>query len=317
MTKKAITLVTAVILAALLSTAGCIAGQSDDDTTETSILVYSGAGLKKPMNDIGAAFTEKYGITVDYNYAGAGTLVSQMELSRKGDVFVSGGTPDYRIAQDKGLVEEPGYVAYHVPIIAIQKGNPKNITSVEDFARPGLKIALGGVESTAIGKVGDKLFEKHGIRDAVEENVVLRGPTINEVVVAMTMGTVDASLLTLDIIDPEKMDTIDLPQEDGLTLIVPIGQTTFTSQPDAAQQFVEFVTSDEGRRSLQNTGSRPTQTRSMRNQAMSKDDEYSCRAIGVVHSHSQTQRQPRSRVSLPPPPERWRSTRSSGRTHRA
>ncbi|NMC89645.1 MAG: extracellular solute-binding protein [Methanomicrobiales archaeon] len=247
MTKKAITLVTAVILAALLSTAGCIAGQSDDDTTETSILVYSGAGLKKPMNDIGTAFTEKYGITVDYTYAGAGTLVSQMELSRKGDVFVSGGTPDYRIAQDKGLVEEPGYVAYHVPIIAIQKGNPKNITSVEDFARPGLKIALGGVESTAIGKVGDKLFEKHGIRDAVEENVVLRGPTINEVVVAMTMGTVDASLLTLDVIDPEKMDTIDLPQEDGLTLIVPIGKTTFTTQSDAAQQFVEFVTSDEGK----------------------------------------------------------------------
>jgi len=199
------------------------------------------------MNEIGAAFTEKTGINVEYNFAGSGTLISQMELSRKGDAFIPGGTPDYRIAQDKGLVGEPGYVAYHVPIIAVQKGNPQNITSVDDFARPGLKIALGGANSTAIGRAGDKLFQKHGILDAVEKNVVLRAPTINEVVVAMNMGTADAALLTLDMINPEKMDTIDLAQEDGLTLIVPIGQTTFTTQPDAARQFATFVTSDEGK----------------------------------------------------------------------
>lgn len=247
MTKKAIVLAASVILAVFLCTAGCITGQSDNTTTETSLFVYSGAGLKKPMSEIGKAFTEKTGINVEYTFAGAGTLVSQMELSQKGDVFVSGGTPDYRVAQDKGLVGEPGYVAYHVPIIAFQKGNPKNITSIDDFARPGLKVALGGVESTAIGKAGDKLFEKHGIRDAVEENVVLRAPTINEVVVAMNMGTADAALLTLDSINPETMDTLDLPQEDGLTLVVPVGVTTFTEQPDAARQFVEFVTSDEGK----------------------------------------------------------------------
>jgi len=254
MKKNFIGLITLVILAGLLGVAGCTSQQTlttGDSTvpsaSDTSILVYSGAGLKKPMDDIGEVFTEKNGIRVDYNFAGAGTLVSQMELSRKGDVFISGGTPDYRIAQDKGLVGEPGYVAYHVPVIAVQKGNPQNITSVDDFARPGLKIALGGADSTAIGKVGNDLFEKHGILDDVEKNVVLRAPTINEVVVAMNMGTADAALLTLDQINPAKMDTIDLVQEDGFTLIVPIGRTTFTKQPDAAQAFVEFVTSDEGK----------------------------------------------------------------------
>lgn len=254
MTKKAIALITIVILAALLCTTGCTSQQTPatgDNTTPgatgTLLFVYSGAGLKKPMNEIGAAFTEKTGIGVEYTFAGSGTLISQMDLSRKGDVFIPGGTPDYRNARDKELVGEPGYVAYHVPIIVVQKGNPKNITSVDDFARPGLRIALGGANTTAIGRAGDKLFEKHGILDAVEKNVVLRAPTINEVVVAMDMGTADAALITLDLVNPKTMDTIDLPQEGGLTLIVPIGQTTFTTQPDAARQFVEFVTSDEGK----------------------------------------------------------------------
>lgn len=257
MTKNLVALITLVILAGLLCAAGCTAQQpsatitgSDNATpvgADTSIFVYSGAGLKKPMNDIGKVFTEKYGTGVEYTFAGSGTLISQMELSRKGDVFVPGGTPDYRIAQDKGLVGEPGYVAYHVPVIVVPKGNPQKIASVDDFARPGLKLALGGVNTTAIGRAGDKLFQKHGILDAVEANVVLRAPTINEVVVAMNMDTADAALITLDLVNPETMDVIDLPQEDSLALIVPIGATVFTTQPDAARKFAEFVTSDEGK----------------------------------------------------------------------
>ena len=38
----------------------------------------------------------------------------------------------------------------HVPVIVVQKGNPKNITTLADFARPGLKIALGDANATAL-----------------------------------------------------------------------------------------------------------------------------------------------------------------------
>lgn len=253
MSKNAIALIT---LALLLFAAGCTTVTGDDTTAgdDATLLVYSGAGLKKPMIEIGEVFADKYGIGVEYTFAGSGTLITQMELSRKGDAFIPGGTPDYRIAQDKGLVGDPGYAAYHVPVIAVCKGNPKNITSVDDFTRPGLKIALGGANTTAIGRAGDKLFRAHGIFDAVEANVILRAPTINEVVVAMNMGTADAALLTLDTVNPETMDKIDLAQEDGLTLIIPIGATTFTGQPDATRQFVEFVTSDEGKAIFVNHG---------------------------------------------------------------
>ena len=250
MSKKPIALITAVLIAVLLCTAGCsntVSGNGTSAADNTTLLVYSGAGLKTAMTEIGEVFTEKYGIGVDYNFAGSGTLITQMELSRKGDLFIPGGTPDYRIAQGKGLVGEPGYVAYHVPVIAVAPGNPKNITSVEDFARPGLKIALGDANTTAIGRASDKLFQQRGILDAVEANVVLRAPTVNEVAVAMNMGTADAALITLDMVNPETMEVIELPPGNGVVLIVPIGVTTFTEHQDAARLFVEFVTSDEGK----------------------------------------------------------------------
>jgi len=35
-----------------------------------SIMVYSGAGMRKPMNEIGKVFQERFGTDVHYNYAG-------------------------------------------------------------------------------------------------------------------------------------------------------------------------------------------------------------------------------------------------------
>jgi molybdate transport system substrate-binding protein len=243
-------LILTVILTCGILLAGCTGTQDAAAAASSgdSLFVYSGAGLKAPMQEIGSVFKEKYGVSVEYTYAGSGALITQMELSQKGDAFIPGGTPDYAIAVNKGLVsDQPQYVAYHVPVIAVAKGNPMNITCVEDFTKPGIKVALGGINETAIGKAGDKLFKKYGIADAVEENVVLRAPTINELVVAMNMGTVDATLITIDKINFETMEAIQLPLEDNMALIVPIGTTTFTNNPDLARQYVDFVSSDEGK----------------------------------------------------------------------
>jgi len=212
-----------------------------------ALIIYSGAGLKKPMQEIGSAFTNDTGIPVAFNYQGSGALLTQMDITHKGDIFVPGGTLDYKTAQDKELVGEPQYLAYHVPMIAVQKGNPLNITSVEDFAKPGLKIGLGDIKATAIGSAGDKLFKKLGIAEDVEKNVVVRTATINELVSAMNAGTIDAALLTRDQIDEKTMDAIPIKDVNEYVLIVPIGVTTFSKQTEKAQKFVDFASSDTGK----------------------------------------------------------------------
>lgn len=215
--------------------------------TQSSILVFAGAGLKAPLDEIGPAFTRKTGIAVQYNYGGAGTLVTQMNLTRKGDVFMPGSTTEFKTAKDQGLVSESQLVAYHVPVIAVQKGNPKNITSLQDFAQPGLKIALGDVNATAIGKAGAKMFRNLNITATVEKNVVTRTPTINELTIIMNTGQADAALLTLDQIDATKVDAITIPVSDNAVLITPIGVTTYSQNTDAADKFVAYVASDEGK----------------------------------------------------------------------
>ena len=259
MNYKHLAIVCIILVAAALLFAGCTTttpgGAANGTVTATpttvssqgTLLVYSGAGLKAPMEEIGQAFAQKYGIDVQYNYAGSGVLISQMNLTKKGDVFIAGSTVEYGNAQKQGLVGPYQLVAYHVPVIVVQKGNPKNITTIQDFARPGLKIALGDVNATAIGKAGAKMFAKYNITAAVEKNVVTRTPTINELTVIMNTGQADAALLTLDQVNPNTMDAISIPVSDNVVLIVPIGVTTFTNNPDNAKKFADFVASDEGK----------------------------------------------------------------------
>ena len=229
---------------------GCITPQDatpSPASSQAAILVYSGAGLKAAMDDIGQEFTRKYGIEVQYNYAGSGLLISQMNLTRKGDVFITGSTVEYNTAMNQGLAGPYQLVAYHVPVIAVQKGNEKNITMLQDFARPGLKIALGDVNATAIGKAGAKMFKKLNITDAVEENVVTRTPTINELTILMTAGQADASILTLDLINDKTMEAIQIPITVNEVMIIPVGITTFSENQDNARKFADFVASDEGK----------------------------------------------------------------------
>ncbi len=241
---KRLLLYSAVFLLCILSSVVFLPVIADEGD---SLFVYSGAGLKGPMTEIGYQYENETGTAIEYTFAGSGTLISQMEMTKKGDAFIPGGTPDYAIAMNKSLVEEPQYVAYHVPVIAVQKGNPHNITSVKDFTQPGLKVALGDVNATAIGRSGEKLFNKLGIAEEIGKNIVMRGPTINEVTTAMEMGQADVSLLTMDQVKSDKIEQIPLPDEESLALIVPVGITTFTTQPEEAQNFVDFVASDEGK----------------------------------------------------------------------
>lgn len=235
--------------------AGCTAPVQDDQKTPApsqtplpeAVHVFSGAGLKAPMQEIGTAFTEKYGIPVEFNYGGGGTLVSQMNLTRKGDVLIVGSTREYDAAKKQGLVNDYVLVAYHVPVIVVQKGNPKDIKSLSDLARPGLKVALGDTSATAIGKAGAKMFKNLNITDDVEKNVVTRTPTINELVTIMNTGQADAAILTLDNVKTQTMDIITIPLADNDVLVTPIGVTAYTQNEDAAEMFVAYVASDEGK----------------------------------------------------------------------
>ncbi len=225
---------------------------------EESLTVYSGAGLRVAMDDIGESFEQKYGIKVNYNYANCAQLLSQMELSQQGDAFVGGSLNDMEIATQKGFTSKYHEVVYHIPAIGVPKGNPAQITCLADMAKPGVKLVLGDEQSNAIGKKGAKIFAKNGLQEGIDKNVVVRDATVNEIVTHLAMKQGDAGLIWEDNgIGAKDIEVISIPSEQNVIDKVPVCVLSFSEKTESAQKFVDYVISPEGKAILVKHGFKP------------------------------------------------------------
>ena len=262
MEKKEIIITMIVLFSAIAP--GCISDEPEHVTTTSktasgltqpaaekpqSLMVYCGVGMRKPMDEIGSLFKEKYGISINYNYAGSGHLLNQVELAQMGDVYQPGAMYYLDIAREKSFIDYEKLVACHVPVIAVPKGNPANITCLADLTKPGVRVAMGDPKACAIGKVGNNILEKNGIKDAVEDNIIARGATVNALIVYVSTGDVDAAITWREsvLFAPDNTDFVEIPENENIIKTIPIGVLTFSENKEYARNFVDFVTSDEGK----------------------------------------------------------------------
>ncbi len=198
------------LLTGVILTCGCT---STDSATDQTLLVYCGAGMKEPMDEIAQVFQEREGILIEYTYGGSAQLLSQIELYRAGDAYMPGALSYIQSAMDKGFVDKNETVIYHVITIIVPNGNPANITSLEDLTKPGVRVAIGEPTGPAIGQGTKKMLEKDGIWDEVSANVVVKSATVNELLVYVAMNQADAALIYEDLYNHEAMEKIDIPKE--------------------------------------------------------------------------------------------------------
>jgi len=249
MMKKTAILAVIILFCSVLAH-GCIGEPTQSETGKPeSLLVYCGAGMKKPMDELGSQFEQKYGVNVICNYAGSGHLLNQIELAQKGDVYQPGAMYYSTIARDKGFIDYEKSVAYHVPVIVVPKGNPANITGLDDLANPGVRVALGDPEVCAIGRLANKILEKNGITDAVLANTVVYSTTVNALILYVSGGDVDAAITWVETVlfAPTETAVTEIPVEENIIQTIPIGTLTFSENKESAEDFVDFVSSDYGK----------------------------------------------------------------------
>ncbi len=228
---------------------GCTSQQTEEPIASEGLLVYCGAGMREPMDEIAQIFEDKEGIPVRYTYGGSAQLLSQIELYQNGDAYMPGALSYIETAMEKGYVDKTEDLVYHVMAIAVPKGNPAGIQTINDLAKEGVKVVLGDPEGPAIGKSSKKVLEDNKLWDAVSENVIAYSGTVNELLVYISMNQADATLIWEDLYNPESMDIVSIAKDQNKKgiMVVPIGTLTFSERPEDAEKFISFVASDEGK----------------------------------------------------------------------
>ncbi len=150
---------------------GCARGQ------QKAITAFVGSASKPAMEEAARAFEQETGIKVYLNFGGSGTMLSQMKLSRSGDLYIP-GSPDYMVLAERNGVVEPESVkiiSYLIPAILVQHGNPRNIQSLSDLAQPGIEVGIADPESVSIGTYAYEILEYNNLLPEVGRNIVTYG----------------------------------------------------------------------------------------------------------------------------------------------
>ncbi len=222
---------------------------------EKAVKLYAGAGLRKAIDKLAAAFGEETGIVVEPEYGGSGIILTQVQMNKDGDLFMPGDVSWVEILQEKtGRVESMTQVSYFVPVIIVDKGNPKNITSVEDFYREDVSAALGREEACQVGKISTAILANYGLdRSELKHKESL---TVNEIGVWVKMNDVDAGIvwdaIAANIADT--VDIIDIPKDKNIISRVVVGLLSDSKNKEAAQKFIDFLTGKRGKKILNDNG---------------------------------------------------------------
>ena len=220
------------------------------------LTVYCAAGLKKPVEAVAAAYESETKTRVQLQFGGSGTLLSQIRAANRGDLFLAADEGTVNDARGFGVIKEVLPLAIQTPVIAVAKGNPKNIHALDDLMRADVRVALANPEAASIGKItraatGAKWEE-------LKSKAAVMKPTVTEIAGDLSLGTVDAAIIWDSIVGQFKLEAIHVPELDAKPEKASAAVLTASTQSAAALRFAHYLAAPEkGGAIFQQNGFKP------------------------------------------------------------
>lgn len=157
-----------VLLFVFFAISGC--GEDKETVGQVELVMLCGSSFVAPMKQVCDEFTAKSGIKTVYTVAGSEDFLPLVKAGGKGDILIT-HDPYLEYVKEAGMWAGNAHVGFVAPVVAVQKGNPKGIESIEDLAGESLRVALSDPKYSTCGEMVFGLLEKKGIKEAVLKNV--------------------------------------------------------------------------------------------------------------------------------------------------
>jgi accessory colonization factor AcfC len=227
---------------------------------QVTLHVYGPGGPAPAMKEAAADFEKKSGIKVEIT---AGPTPQWIEKAKSdADIIYSGSETmmtDFVVALDGRIAHSEVQPLYLRPLsILVRPGNPKKITGLNDILAPGVKILVvngagqNGVWEDMAGRKGDIKTVK-----SLRKNIVSYAKNSAEARQQwMEQPEIDAWLIwnIWQISNPSVADVVEIEPEYAIFRDTAVVLTTQGKTKDAAQQFVDFLSSPDGARIFRKWG---------------------------------------------------------------
>ena len=223
------------------------------------LVVYCAAGLRLPVESAAKTYETAYGVRIQLQYGGSGTLLSNLRAAGRGDLFVAADESYLLTARSNALVEEIIPLAHMEPVVALPKGNPQDIRSLDDLLR--VRVALANPEAAAIGSVVRDALRKSGQWEAFEKHARVFKPTVADIANDIKLGVVDAGIVwDATVRQYPELEMLRVPVLSAKVQRLSLGVLKCSEHPSAALHYGRYLgAADRGLKEFAKSGYRPVE----------------------------------------------------------
>jgi molybdenum ABC transporter molybdate-binding protein len=231
--------------AAVLACLIALLWNSRPDPDRSSLFVYCAAGLKRPIEEIAREFEREEGVKIQLSYGGSGDQLAAAKGSKVGDLYIPADYKYIEQARQQDLIDEEIPLASMHAVVAVRKGNPKNIHTFDDLLRKDVEVVLAN-DAAAIGELTHRALQRIQRWEPLKKKSVFKG-TEPMVSTDVRLGTAHAGILWDSTVSQfsDKLEGITISELKSVTGGVTLSVLRSSEHPASALRFARYLSSRE------------------------------------------------------------------------
>ncbi len=225
------------------------------------LIFYCGITMVKPMTEIAKIIEKKHNVKISISQGGSKDLLDSLIFSKKGDLFLPGSESYLINNKNQNLFDMQKLIGYNKAAIFVQKGNPKNITVLDDLFKTNTNTMLCDDQAGSIGRESKKIlvaFNGEEYYYDLFDRAISIGTDSRNLNKSLKDKTIDATInWKSTAFFPENInfiDVIDIDEKYAKPKKLVIARLAFSENKDIANDFIEFTASKEGQEIMRNYG---------------------------------------------------------------
>lgn len=244
----------------LVLVVGCSeSGTKGSNGEKIELMVSAAASLTDALTDLKDTYEAKHeNVSITFNFGSSGKLATQIEQGAPSDIFLSASAKDMDKIASLGLIDESTRVDFtnNALVLIASDDSALQITSFDQIDPSAFNhIAVGEPESVPVGRYTKEVFEHLGIWESLQSKMVM-GSDVRQVLTHVEMGNADLGVVySSDASISAKVKVLAESEPAWHTPIVYPGAVVIeTKHAKASQVFLDYLTSDEGKKILEEYG---------------------------------------------------------------
>lgn len=254
-------------------------GAQDTQSAQTTELtVFAAASMTETLNQIAEDYkTVEPNVSLTFNFASSGDLLSQIKEGADCDVFIS-AAPKQMNALDGSLKDDADKnpdgldelldgtridLLENKVVLAVPEGNPKNIDSFDKLANrlgAGEGFLAIGNSDVPVGQYTRKIFAHYGLdeQSLADAGVLTYGSNVKEVTTQVIEGAVDCGIIYATDAYSAGLESVDEATADMCgQVIYPAAVLRNSAHPDEAKAFLDYLTGEDAGKVFESVGFTP------------------------------------------------------------